>query len=212
MFAGKAEATRMMRYAGHCAAKLDYKYHVASPGKQNYMDILTPAGFLLAVSTVLRGDPRGFWCHFGIKCGSWSQVSQGTSGRSVFTALGNEDQTFVREGNCMAARMSLLLLLVTALKGAWSVEQPSGSFLEYFPNYPPQFGLRLVELHDQVLATQRGTPELPKDLPTAVDTFSMMSFDDLWEDANMVECIRYIRGGTSLRIPENFRPLLPTRL
>lgn len=46
MFAGQAEATRMMRYAGHCAAKLDYKYHVATAGKQNYMDILTPSGFL----------------------------------------------------------------------------------------------------------------------------------------------------------------------
>ena len=46
MFAGQAEATRMMRYAGHCAAKLDYKYHVAAHGKQNFMDILTPSGFL----------------------------------------------------------------------------------------------------------------------------------------------------------------------
>ncbi|CAE7519997.1 unnamed protein product [Symbiodinium sp. CCMP2592] len=61
-------------------------------------------------------------------------------------------------------------------------------------NYPAQFGLRLVELHDQVLATQRGTPQLPEDVPTAFDTFRMMSYDDKWEDANMVECIRYIRG------------------
>ena len=32
-------------------------------------------------------------------------------------------------------RMSLLLLLVTALSGVWSVEQPSGSFLAYFPRF-----------------------------------------------------------------------------
>ena len=46
MFAGNAEATRMTRYAGHSAAKLDYKYHIAAGGKQNFMDILTPSGFL----------------------------------------------------------------------------------------------------------------------------------------------------------------------
>ncbi|CAE7484592.1 unnamed protein product [Symbiodinium sp. CCMP2592] len=259
MFAGNAEATRMMRYAGHCAAKLDYKYHVAAGGKQNFMDILTPSGFLLALSTVLRGDPRGFWCHFGIKCGSWSQMSQGTSGRSICTSLGNQDHAFVRDGNCMASRMCLLLLVVTALSGVWSVEQPSGSFLEFYPrfrwvlqtlgegavtkvtwhmrhygaptpkphwafanasaisqlyqgHYPPQFGLRLVELHDQVLATKRGMPQLPEEVASAMDTFSQMDYDDLWEDANLVECVRYVRGGTSLRIPEAFRPLLPTSL
>ncbi|CAE7361316.1 unnamed protein product [Symbiodinium sp. CCMP2592] len=135
MFAGNAEATRMMRYAGHCAAKLDYKYHVPNGGKQNFMDILTPSGFLLALSIVMRGDPRGFWCHFGIKCGSWSQMSQGTSGRSICTALGNQDHAFVREGNCMASRMALLLLVVTAMSGVWSVEQPSGSFLEFYPRF-----------------------------------------------------------------------------
>ena len=59
----------------------------------------------LALSTVLRGDPRGFWRHFGIKCGSWSQMSQGTSGKSICTALGNQDHAFVRDGNCMASRM-----------------------------------------------------------------------------------------------------------
>ena len=32
-------------------------------------------------------------------------------------------------------RMSLLLLVVTALDGVWSVEQPSGSFLEYYPRF-----------------------------------------------------------------------------
>ncbi|CAE7795332.1 unnamed protein product [Symbiodinium sp. CCMP2592] len=79
-------------------------------------------------------------------------------------------------------------------------------------NYPPRFGLRLVELHDQVLATKQGAPVLPEDLPTAIDTFTMMTCDDMWDDAKMIECIRYIRGGTSLRIPEAFRDLLPAAL
>ena len=31
--------------------------------------------------------------------------------------------------------MCLLLLVVTALSGVWSVEQPSGSFLEFYPRF-----------------------------------------------------------------------------
>ena len=59
MFAGKAEATRVMRYGGHHAAKLDLKYHEALPGKQNYMDILTPAGFAyLFCNVVLYRGPN----------------------------------------------------------------------------------------------------------------------------------------------------------
>ena len=58
MFAGNAEATRMMRFAGHCAAKLDFKYHVAAAGKQNYMDILTPSGFL-CLGTLIQSSSSG---------------------------------------------------------------------------------------------------------------------------------------------------------
>ena len=47
LFAGKAEATRMMRYGGHRCAKLDLKYNVAPVDKQNFMNILEPSGFLL---------------------------------------------------------------------------------------------------------------------------------------------------------------------
>ena len=63
-----------------------------------------------------------------------------------------------------------------------------------------------------MLATKQGAPVLPEDLPSAMDTFAMMTYDDMWDDANTIECIRYIRGGTSLRIPEVFRYLLPTAL
>ena len=44
----------MMRYGGHKCAKLDLVYHEAKPGKQNYMDILSPAGFLLLVALLFQ--------------------------------------------------------------------------------------------------------------------------------------------------------------
>ena len=45
-FAGKAEATRMMRKAGLVGLRLDLLYNEDVPsGKQNFMDICTAAGF-----------------------------------------------------------------------------------------------------------------------------------------------------------------------
>ena len=43
MFAGKAEATRMFRYANIPAARLDLEYMKGNPG-QNPMDLLTDSG------------------------------------------------------------------------------------------------------------------------------------------------------------------------
>ena len=46
-FAGRAEATRVMRLSGRTAAKVDLLYHTACHGKMNYMDINSPAGMAL---------------------------------------------------------------------------------------------------------------------------------------------------------------------
>ena len=43
-FAGQAEATRMFRYGGHNAAKLDILYMSAKPKRQNPMDLCSDAG------------------------------------------------------------------------------------------------------------------------------------------------------------------------
>ena len=45
LFAGKANVTKCIRYAGHPAGKMDISYNKPKIGKQNHMDILTPAGF-----------------------------------------------------------------------------------------------------------------------------------------------------------------------
>ena len=37
--------------------------------------------------------------------------------------------------NCLFCRTSLLVLLTTALGGVWTLEQPSGSVLEYYPTW-----------------------------------------------------------------------------
>lgn len=45
LFAGKGLTTTVLKGAGKPCAALDIEYHEPPAGKQNYMDLLTPAGF-----------------------------------------------------------------------------------------------------------------------------------------------------------------------
>lgn len=55
LFAGKGLTSAALRGAGFGTASLDIDYHVPSEGKQNYMDILTPAGLSFLVP--FEGNP-----------------------------------------------------------------------------------------------------------------------------------------------------------
>ncbi|CAK9102751.1 unnamed protein product [Durusdinium trenchii] len=309
-FAGKGELSRTQKLSGKSAVRLDLEYMDANHKGRNVMNILTPEGMALAIRCILRGDPTGFLCHFGLKCSTWSTVNVGTSCRSERSSLGNCDHESVRSGNAMASRVILLATLVVALGGCFTVEQPGGSFLEYYPRwrdflrvldevggdgtvhrvtwhmlhyggptpkphwavsnsrriselhrgkfdhagwkakpkserdsvkttikyqdkqgkdrfkgssrlrkseeYPVMFGLKLVELYEWLVGSCRGQPSLPPTIPTALETFQSMGIGDdeesLWSEASIVEVCKYLRGGTSLLIPPDFRPFLPRRL
>lgn len=45
LFAGEAWVSRAMRQSGRAVASLDINYHSCHDDRQNYMDLLTPAGF-----------------------------------------------------------------------------------------------------------------------------------------------------------------------
>lgn len=83
--------------------------------------------------SVLRGDVDGFCNWQGIKCSTWVAISRATTLRSFFCPLGNEALQCVREGNLMASRLSLILLLVVVLGGKFVVEQPASSLLWRHP-------------------------------------------------------------------------------
>ena len=79
-------------------------------------------------------------------------------------------------------------------------------------NYPPRFGLKLVELFHDLVADKAGIPSLPGIVPTSAETFQSMSFGDDWSEASMVSVCRYLRAGVHLKIPPSFYGLLPTKL
>lgn len=79
-------------------------------------------------------------------------------------------------------------------------------------NYPAAFGQKLASLFKSLINDKAGMPAVPPDLPSAESSFDQMVFDDTWKDAEVVSLCHWLRGGTGLRIPSSFRPLLPTKL
>jgi hypothetical protein len=44
LFAGVGNVSKCVRLSGHLAISFDILYYAPKPGKQNYMDILSPSG------------------------------------------------------------------------------------------------------------------------------------------------------------------------
>ena len=80
-------------------------------------------------------------------------------------------------------------------------------------NYPKQFGVKVVQLFDKLIAEKSGMPPLPEDpIQTTEELFEAMKFEDFWGESGIVSVAHYLRGGIHLKIPHSFRQLIPPRL
>ncbi|CAL1144388.1 unnamed protein product [Cladocopium goreaui] len=71
--------------------------------------------------------------------------------------------------------------------------------------YPPHFGLRLVKLFPFLVENKSPAPEIPASFAEmeTKDFFDGLPWgDDVWEDADMVSCLAYVRGNRDLNIGE----------
>ncbi len=81
--------------------------------------------------------------------------------------------------------------------------------------YPINFGMKFVRMLPALRTGGGGQPILDKKSVAALDAkaiFESMKFDDLWEDAEMVEVLQYLKGNSGLEIPEEWKNVLPTKL
>lgn len=78
--------------------------------------------------------------------------------------------------------------------------------------YPPAFGRKLTDMFKLLVSDKAGCPKLPATVPSSLDTFVSMAFDDLWGEAHMQSVCHWLRGGKELNIPEPFKSHLPTKL
>ena len=74
-----------------------------------------------------------------------------------------------------------------------------------------KFAWKMLSMLPQLRKGKQAAPAVPADV-SAKEIFLSASFRDCWADAKMDACIHYIRGNRSLRIPDDWRPLLPTAL
>ena len=74
-----------------------------------------------------------------------------------------------------------------------------------------KFALKLLRMKSSLRAALEAQPSPPPNLdPHAM--FESMSFDDVWADADMPECLQYLKGNTALNIPSAWRALIPEAL
>ena len=86
-------------------------------------------GWLTALLLVLMSVAGGL-NHHATVCSSWVWMSRNSTGRSIPGNIGGfADCKGVLEGNCMTARVTLLLALASCKSIQWIVEQPASSLM-----------------------------------------------------------------------------------
>ena len=92
-----------------------------------YMDILSPKGFVFALILALKCKTRGAFSMLATVCSTWVFLNRATSGRSIWKPLGNENHGSVRAANVMVSRVALLQYVLEAKRVFWLWEQPASS-------------------------------------------------------------------------------------
>ena len=103
--------------------------------------MLCTMGFLNACRIGLRIRRKGLMMK-GLPCNSHSFMSSSVHKRSAELPYGNEESALVVNGNMLAYRSTLLILLATVRSVAWFVENPSGSKCLLLPAFAKLLELR----------------------------------------------------------------------
>lgn len=137
VFSGKGEITRALRAANLRGAAIDIDHNTRA------FDLTSPSGFVLTLNEVLRCKP-GSLLVLAPVCKSMSSMSRFTSGRSALNPWGHTNYEFVENGNTLACR-TILLIVIAQWKGLrWILEQPDGSFFPQLPRF--QWLLKVIQV------------------------------------------------------------------
>ena len=129
LFAGQRAVTNGLRFLGFTVFPFEIK-----DASDSSRDILSPQGFALALSCVLRIAPGGIlWV--GVVCSSWVFMCRHTTGRTHIDILGNEDREGVLLANRMVSRVLLLVRLAVSLGIIVLLEQPLSSIMYLHPRF-----------------------------------------------------------------------------
>ena len=93
-----------------------------------FENILSAEGWMTAMRMMRDTHPHGM-TSIATVCSSWIYLSRCTTGRSSMRPLGDRSVDFVVDGNCMCARVSILLVLGTCMLLCMLHEQPATSLI-----------------------------------------------------------------------------------
>ena len=80
--------------------------------------------------------------------------------------------------------------------------------------YPWPFARALIDMVEEMKETASGCPQLPDTVPSAFEMFNR-SWDtpaDLWQYVGFDGLFEYLRGNRKLKIPPEWRTVIPNRL
>ncbi len=118
LFAGDRSVSRGMDLLGFVGRSIDMRFDAAH-------DFLTPRGFLLVLSLVVRLRPHGL-LFAAPPCSTWVFMSSSSTGRDL-VSQGDEMNFYVRSQNALVERLLLISALVRARGGVFLWEQPASS-------------------------------------------------------------------------------------
>ena len=126
-FAGEQSITKGLRLVGYKGDPVDVRLNSSH-------DLLTPCGFLVAI-TMIYSVCRGGLVWIAPPCSTWVWMSRSSTGRSDKShgPLGDPDNENVQRQNVLVARMCYLLALCWARGVYFIIEQPSSSVMMKHP-------------------------------------------------------------------------------
>ena len=77
-------------------------------------------------------------------------------------------------------------------------------------HYTPQFGNKIASLLERLKPRTDYVADNPR--VDAVALFETWSWGDMWNDADMLSLIHYLYGAKALRIPPNWKSVLPREI
>jgi hypothetical protein len=126
-FAGEQSVTKGIRLVGYKGDPVDVRLN------SNH-DLLTPCGFLVAI-TMIFSVCKGGLVWIAPPCSTWVWMSRSSTGRSDKShgTLGDPDNLNVQRQNILVARMCYLLALCWARGVHFIIEQPASSVMMKHP-------------------------------------------------------------------------------
>ncbi len=74
------------------------------------------------------------------------------------------------------------------------------------------FAREVLNLVEDMKATACGRPELPNNVPPALETFTTLEWpesNEMWRFADIPQLFNYLRGAKALRLPKEWKSVVP---